>query len=270
MFAVQADFLSRKGWVEHPNQSEERSLVMEIIHNLLSLPVAQELTSADVMALLQSSLSHGLVQVTHSLLRFAEPVGSSSGSSSHDPHVDVSGEASQINPNSPRKQQAARDDLLDRSQLHALLMCCVALDQKQLRGGMQVKVELCECLLTRAAQYGFDGSTFHKLLSDLNQGFPWEEFRGQAGHVPMPTTSHPAVQLLKLGSTVILDTEVVCSVIEACISGGAHSNTLVQAAVKLQAAAQLSRTQIRQLTDACVQHQNFVVMQTMLHGIGKT
>lgn len=86
----------------------------------------------------------------------------------------------------------------------------------------------------------------------------------------MPALIHPVVRLLKLPCAAALDKKAVCNVIQACISGGAHSNAAVMEALHLPAAAWLSKAHIEQLINACVRHKNDVVMQTILEATGRS
>jgi hypothetical protein len=155
--------------------------------------------------------------------------------------------------------------LLGGAQLHELLLCCAGLNAEQLKGGMQLKVELFACLVNStlcAAEVGFgEGPAVCKLVAVLIAGFPWEGSPDQRKAAEFGL--HPVLHLLMVLDTDVLDVETVHNLLEAGISAD-RSNALVKAVLRMPAAAELSTDHIRQLAHACVLRGNGDALDLLL------
>jgi hypothetical protein len=252
-----AAYVAKLSWEQIAEHAAElRQEREQVLGQLLDLLAVRQLTTDDVMALLQCSVSHGLLVITRRLLELSVGGTVDQGEAclnTSSPPVKV--EADQAS------QQCSSKDVLGRAELYELLLCCAGLVTEDLLGDLQLKLELFECLLGRAALYGFGGASVCSLVTAFAAGFPWQ-------HIEVQTSSnvnvvHPVLQLLKLPGLSMLNADVMCTVLEACIAGVSFAK-LLQNVLKLPAAAQLSVNHIRQLAQACVVHRNQAALRIVL------
>jgi hypothetical protein len=196
----------------------------------LLLPTRQ-LTTANIVALLQRSVSLGLLQVTQKLLGVSMGCAEQQDGKGVTPMSVCEASADQAS------QQCSSGDLLGQAELHELLLCCAELNLDQLLGGYELKLDLFECLLGRAALYGFDGASVCSLVAALFAGFPWDRFwRHLVLLMEANSTStrldHPVLQLLRLPGLDVLDADVMCAVLHVCMAD-VHMDLLVRHVLEL-------------------------------------
>jgi hypothetical protein len=116
--------------------------------------------------------------------------------------------------------------VLGGAELRQLLLCCASMHTEQLKGVVQLKLELFECLLGRAKSYSVVGASVGQLVAALIDGFLSPEawaaggwLRPAGSSTPHRNTGilHPVLQLLNLPWVQKLGPESVYAVLEAGI-----------------------------------------------------